>query len=291
MKFTSSLFVLAALATSFLPNESVQAQTTSNPAPTATLNSTLPFQLRGGFLITVEGRIGLLSGLHFFLDTGATQTVIAFRIAAQLSLPLHKAKVLNFDRSIKVGSANLTDLQLGSLTISNLPVLVGDLAQLSEFASGIDAIIGLDVLRSTQSLLINYRSNTLTLRTTANTFIAPRTSPQALVLSLPVQGQHVRLILDTGLRGMLLYSDRLRTNIPQLKLIDKISNAHEGRLSGEQATLPGINLGSEELQASVILLSGAPYSFPSDIEGYVGPSLLLAQLLELNFASNSLRWE
>ena len=290
MKFTSFVFVLA-LTTSFLPTESVQAQTAPNLAPTATLNSTLPFQLRNSFLITVEGRIGLLSGLHFFLDTGATRTVVDFKIAAQLSLPLHKAKVLNFDRSIKVDSTTLPDLQLGSLTISNLPVITGDLAQFSEFASGIDAIIGLDVLRRAESLLISYRSNLLLLKSSSAATTPVQKTPQALTVSLPVQGQRVRLILDTGLQGMLLYSDRLRTNLPQLKLIDKISNAYEGRLSGEQATLPGINLGSGDLQASVILLSKAPYSLPSDIDGYVGPSLLHAQLLELNFASNLLRWQ
>src|SRR5277367_3195827 len=235
MKFTSSVFVLAALPTSLLHTQSAEVRSAPNPAPAAALNSTVPFQLRNGFLLTAEGSIGPLPGLHFILDTGATQTVVDSKIAAQLSLPLHKTKVLDFDRSVKVDSATLPDLQLGSLTISNLPVIVGDLAQFTEYASGIDGIIGLDVLRSTQSLLINYRLNTLTLRTTANTSIAPRTSPQALVLSLPVQGRRVRLILDTGLQGMLLYSDRLRTNIPQLKLIDKISNAHEGRLSGEQA--------------------------------------------------------
>lgn len=287
MKFTSSVFVLA-LATSFLPTESVQAQTAPNPSPAATLNSSLPFQLRNGFLITVEGRIGLLSGLHFFLDTGATQTVVDSKIAAQLSLPLHKAKVLNFDRSI---SATLPDIQLGSLTISNLPVIAGDLAQFSEFASGIDAIIGLDVLRRAESLLISYRSNILLLKPSSAATSPVQKTPQALTVSLSVQGQRVRLILDTGLQGILLYSDRLRTNLPKLKLIDKISNAYEGRLSGEQATLPGINLGSDDLQVSVILLSRAPHSLPSDIDGYVGPSILHAQLLELNFASNLLRWQ
>jgi predicted aspartyl protease len=291
MKFMSSVFILAVLATSFPQAHSAQSQTTPNPGPTPTLDSTLPFQLRNGFLITVEGRIGLLSRLHFILDTGATQTVVDSKVAARLLLPLHKAKVLNFDHSVKVDSTTIPDLQLGSLTICNLPVIVGDLAQFSEFSSGIDGIIGRDALRSTTSLLIDYRFNILTLRYATNALVAAEKSPQALTVSLPVQGQHVRLVFDTGLQGMLLYSDRLRSHVPQLRLSEKITNAHEGRLAGERAILPGIQLGRDELQASVFLLKKAPRAFPENIYGCVGPNLLHAQVLELNFASNSLRWQ
>jgi hypothetical protein len=291
MKFMSSVFILAVLATSFLQTHSAQSQTTPNPGPTSTLDSTLPFQLRNGFLISLEGRIGPLSRLHFILDTGAARTVIDSKVAAQLHLPLYKAKVLNFDHSVKAGSATIPDLQLGSLTIFNPPVIVGDLAQFTEFSSGIDGIIGCDVLRSTKSLLIDYRFNILTLRYATNAPISAEKSPQALTVSLPVQGQRVRLVFDTGLQDMLLYSDRLRSHPPQLRFSDKISNAYEGRLSGERAILPGIQLGRDELQASVFLLKKAPRAFPENIYGCVGPNLLHAQVLELNFASNSLRWQ
>jgi hypothetical protein len=34
------------------------------------------FQLRTGFLIVVDGKVGLLSGLKFILDTGTTHGVL-----------------------------------------------------------------------------------------------------------------------------------------------------------------------------------------------------------------------
>jgi hypothetical protein len=111
----------------------------------------------------------------------------------------------------------------------------------------------------------------------------------ALIVRLPVQGQSVRLIVDTGHEGMLLYADRLRSHAPQLKLTDKISQAHVGRLSGEQAKLPGIHFGSDELEASVFLIPGAPKSLPAGIDGYLGTTALQAQTIELDFASNTLR--
>ena len=51
----------------------------------AARTNAIPFQLEGGFLIEVEGRIGQLEGLKFILDTGATHSVIDRRIADRLS--------------------------------------------------------------------------------------------------------------------------------------------------------------------------------------------------------------
>jgi hypothetical protein len=120
-------------------------------------NDAIPFQLANGFLIVIEGQIGPLTPLKFILDTGATHTMVDARIADKLSLPRHKGKVLNFDKGIKVDWTNLPELHLGPLAAHNFPVMVGDLKRISEFAEGVDAILGLDLLRTAQSIRIDYR--------------------------------------------------------------------------------------------------------------------------------------
>jgi hypothetical protein len=45
------------------------------------------------------------------------------------------------------------------------------------------------------------------------------------------------------------------------------------------------------LQSSVFLLPVAPASLPDDIDGYIGTNALHAQMVELNFASQKLRWQ
>ena len=120
-------------------------------------NDAIPFQLGSGFLIVIEGQIGPLTPLKFILDTGATHTMVDARIADKLSLPRHKGKVLNFDKGIKVDWTNLPELHLGPLAAHNFPVMVGDLKRISEFAEGVDAILGLDLLRTAQSIRIDYR--------------------------------------------------------------------------------------------------------------------------------------
>ena len=154
-----------------------------------------------------------------------------------------------------------------------------------------DAIIGLDLLRTSQSLWIDYGKSLVAFQ--RSDAYVPMNFENAIVLTarLPVQGQAVRLIVDTGLDGMLLYADRLRNHVPQLTLTDKITGAHEGRLEGETAKLAGIRLGTDDLQAVVMLVPRAPVSLSAEIDGYLGTNLLHAQTIELDFASNRLRWQ
>jgi gag-polyprotein putative aspartyl protease len=54
------------------------------------------FDLREGFLIVVDGRIGPLEHLKFILDTGASHTVVSRKIADQLALSREPGSVIKF---------------------------------------------------------------------------------------------------------------------------------------------------------------------------------------------------
>jgi predicted aspartyl protease len=259
--------------------------------PNQSLQGAIPFHLDGGFLILVDGRIGPLAPLRFVLDTGTTHTVIDRKIAERLLLPRQAGKgtVVNFDREVELQWTSLPELRVGPLVVRDLPVMVGDLKQLSEFAEGVDAIVGLDLLRSSESVRIDYLRKLVIFKLPAD-FPADSRLPVALTVALPTQGQRVRLIVDTGLQGMLLYQDRIEKHLPQLKLPGK-SAAYAGRLKGRSATLSGIELGPDFEQSSVLLLRGAPRSLPSEIDGYLGMNTLHAQIIELDFRSNTLRWQ
>jgi hypothetical protein len=252
-------------------------------------NATMPFQLGSDFLIVVEGKIGPLTSLRFILDTGETRTTVDARIADKLLLPRHKGKVLNFDKNIKVDWTNVPELRLGPLTARNFPAMVGNLKQFSEFAESVDAIIGLDLLSAAEGILIDYRGRLVTLKASIGTLA--KSISTAITIRIPVQDQLARLIVDTGLQDILLYEDRVRRHLPQLKLNGAIMRAYAGRLRGQAATLTGIRLGADESQSSVLLLPVAPASFPEDIDGYIGTNVLHAQMVDLNFVSKELRWQ
>ena len=251
----------------------------------------LPFQLSHGFLILVEGRIGSLFPLKFLLDTGTTHTMVDQRIAERLSLKHRSGEVLNFDRFARIEWANVPEIQFGPLTSRDLSVMVGPLRRYSEFADGVDAIIGLDLLSTCESLKIDYSTKRITVRTTAQGGERKAVPPQALTVLLSLQGQAARLVIDSGLQSMLLYQDRIRRHLPRLRFDDKVSRVHIGNRAGERATLSGIRVGNSELQLSVLLLSSAPDSLSADIDGYLGTNALGAKLIELDFASNTLRLE
>jgi len=268
--------------------EGIQPQQIAVGVPTPS-NDTIPFQLGGEFLIALEGQIGSLTGLVFILDTGATNTMVDDSIADKLLLPRHKGKVLNFDKHIAVDWTILPEVHVGQLAAHDFPVMVGDLKRILGLAQGADVILEMDLLRTAQSIRIDYRSRLVTMKTPAD---GPTDSliGNTLTVLIPLQGQPARLIVNTGVQNLILYKDRLRRHLPQLKLGYSISQAYAGRLC-ESAVLTGIRLGANELQSSVLLLSVAPASLPAEIDGYIGTNLLRAQVIELDFASGTLRWQ
>jgi len=266
--------------------DSIQTPATFSTAP----SNAIPFRLGNDFLIIVEGQIGPLKPLKFILDTGATRTMVDARIADKLCLPRRKGKVLNFDKGIKVDWTNLPELHLGPLVGRDLPVMVGDLKRISEFAEGVDAILGLDLLRTAESIRIDYLSHLVSIENRADGLVSSLDG-NALTVLVPLQGRPARLIVDTGLQGLLLYKDRIRRHLPQLESNGTFALAHAGRFKGQTGILSSIRLGVDELQSSVLLLPWAPASLPADIDGYIGTNLLHAQMVELNFVSKTLRWQ
>jgi predicted aspartyl protease len=287
MRFSFGWLVLG-LASLFC--QRIHAQQLLSVAQTDT-NNTIPFQLKNNFLILVEGRIGDVGPLKFILDTGFTHTIVDARAAGNLPLVRQKGKVLNFDKYVPVDWTELPEIQLGPLRAQHVPVMVGDLKQYSELAAGVDVIIGLDLLRVFQSVRVDYRRSLLTFKTSDPGSFLSSGDVSALVVQFTIQGQPVRLILDTGLQGILLYTDRFRKHHLGVKLNGPITRGHEGRLAGEQVMLSGIHFGRDELQAPAFFIPAAPNLLPADIDGYVAPNILGAQMIELDFAANTIRWQ
>jgi hypothetical protein len=273
----------------FLVQSSKAAQDPSGPSGAG---DRLPFRLSNGYLILVEGRIGSLPRAKFLLDIGTSTTVVDEGIAKSLSLKLHRGKrVLNLDSVVKVESASLPEIQLGPLRVQDLPVRVSRLKQFSEFTDGVDAIVGLDLLAASDGLRIDYSTKQITVRTTDLRGERKTTPPPALTVRLYLQNQPARLVIGMGVQSMLLYKDRIRKHLSQLKFDDKISCVYKGRLACESATVSGIRVGDQEWQLPVLLFASAPGSLPADVDGYLGTSALGANVIDLDFASNTIQWE
>jgi aspartyl protease len=288
MKFLGSWLSVACM---FLFVGQIQAQ--QNPAVPSARTGAIPFQLVGGFLIEVEGGIGHLEGLKFILDTGTTDSVVDQRIADRFSAARRSGKVFNIDRFVSVDRMEFPDVHFGPVAVHNVSMRVTELSKFSNLIPDADAIIGLDLLETASELDILYDSNMVLLipRSAITEDTSERERSKCLTVQVILQDHPIELIFDTGLEGLLLYEDRIRKHVPHLRLADVRKNAHEGRLRGKIARLPGLRLGGPESDAEVFLIPGPRADLAPEIDGVLGTVPLKANRIEVDFAGKALRWK
>jgi len=251
---------------------------------------TIPFELRSDFLIVVNGQVGNLEGLKFVLDTGASYTVIDRKVADKLRLQRHPGKITNFDREVPVEWADVPQLRVGPIRTGATRVMVAKLGEYSEFAENVDGIIGLDLLSRSKKLLIDYEKQTISWEL-GDDGAGGGSSPTYFSVAFVVQGFPMRLVLDTGLQGILLYKDKLRKGLPELRTEGEAIPTGLGRLQTTQVRLPGVRLLGPETVATVFLMDGPETGDPPGVDGYLGIVSLNAKRVEFDFAARLLRWQ
>ena len=137
----------------FSPNAPARSETASAPAA----NDTIPIEIYAGYLLIVHGTLGGLSNLRFAVDTGCSHSLIDRKLARRMGLSGRPGTVFDFGRSVPVEWVDVSGVQVGSLTVNRAPMMVGDLAYSKAFATQVDVILGLDLLR-TRNFSLDYRS-------------------------------------------------------------------------------------------------------------------------------------
>jgi predicted aspartyl protease len=262
-------------------------------AKSSSTGAELPFQLSSGYLIIVEGRIGDLHGLKFLLDTGTTHSILDNRVADKLNLTRHTSHVFNYDRTVRIDSSTIPELQFGPVLATNQELFVGDLRKFSDFARDMDALIGLDLLQL-NNLTFDYNTRKVLFSPIDRKIESAqaRSEPLCFTVRAQVQGHPVRLILDTGLEGVLLYEERIRAHVPGLKMKAGDTKVTLGRrMSAKLATLPEIYLGPTAIDGRVLLLKAPPKNMIDSIDGYIGIAPFKTKRITFNFGSKTIRWE
>jgi predicted aspartyl protease len=261
-------------------------------SPTAPLGE-LSFRLSDGYLISVEGQIGTQAHLKFILDTGASISMVDSKIADRLKLERHSTESFNFDRKLSWEQATFPEVRFGPNRATNIVMLVGHLAKYSEFARNADAIIGLDLLRLS-NFTVDYDAREIIFHSLAQATAAPPSNPLSkfLFLEILVQSHPVRLIVDTGFAGILVFEERLRMSVPELAVTDTALNVTMGgRLHAKQTTLHGVVIGPTRGDVSVLLTKAPSTDMLPGIVGVVGITALNARRVNFNFQERSLTWE
>lgn len=275
----------------FLQTACARAQQFDNAD--TTVPTELTFKLSGGFLIVVKGRIGTLNKLKFILDTGVSRSVVDRKTADKFRLVRHTNQVFDFDRVNRAESATFPEVQLGPIRLTNISMLIANLADFSSLANDADALIGSDILSLT-SFTIDYDQKKAKFSSLPNPESAAISSDVALLtVDLLVQNQHLRLLVDTGFPYIVLFEDRLRKRMPQLRLEHVADEFHaNSRYPAKKAILPRINLGATETDLGVLLMEGPPNDvLNSSIDGLLGIAALKARRIHFDYITNRLAWE
>lgn len=293
-------FVLLALAivTSCEASNSAEGGQSAGPTQPALSGSCesdceVPFLLQGGYLITVEARMGRQRRLRFALDTGATHSLVRPGFAKAPGSGQRPLRIVNLDRVITQAVLEDADFELGPVRIPQLLVLVNDLGYLRETAPDVDGVIGLDVLRMS-SFGIDFGKRKIK-------FGAPRllrssvpieAAESYLAVEVRMLDRPVRLLVDTGVPSILLYRDRMGDRLPDLKIEQRIRGASLGGTAPlEVVTLPRLELNGTELQRRAVLLRNSPAGFLPGVDGYLSVAALGAWRLSFDFERNLLSWE
>lgn len=111
-------------------------------------------------------------------------------------------------------------------------------------------------------------------------------------LEVQVQGHPVRLIVDTGLAGIVLYEERLRKRVPGLRTAGHLADAAMGgRVQAKQASIPDVLFGKTNREVTALLMtSPAPEMLP-DIDGIMGIAALKAHRINFDFSARILDWQ
>lgn len=255
-------------------------------------DQSLRIDLYGGYLIVVHCSVDGHEGLIGVIDTGTTETVLDTALVRRLSLPTWADSATAVDAESAVRGVSIPGLRLGPVHIEKLDGIAMDLSYLSrELGSHPDLIIGMDVLHRT-NFTIDYK-------TPAISFGAARALPHStrlmsdsrfVLVDSNVLGENVRLQVDTGFKGLLLYRDRLGLLARGVDAGLKISGPVQEE-SVRSAGLSELRIGDwRSANANVFMIDKGPRDF-TEFAGLLGLRVLGAQHVAFDFDHGMLYWD
>jgi predicted aspartyl protease len=256
-------------------------------APRRPVHVEVPFQLYAGYLVVVEGRIGPLGRLKFVLDTGARYSVVSREIADKLQVPRRPRKVIGVDETVVTQWAVMPDVEFGAVHAPDTPMLVDELEYFRPFTAQVDAVIGLDLLRQ-QSFSIDFRRKTVTFGAIEGESFGVPMKSDAVCLSVEarIEDFPVRVIVDTGIRGLLLYEGRIRQHAMRELTAFSIGGALQSKLA-----MLKVRLGSTDIDPRALLVPAPADKVLSGIDGFFGVASLRARRVDFDFEHGVLRWK
>jgi predicted aspartyl protease len=235
-------------------------------------NVTLPFTLRQGYLVVVEGSIGSLAGRRLIVDTGTSSTVLDCSVARQLGLGGRESRLTMLNGDEQVKTSVLSSLTLGPVVAKSLPVFITDLSFLTrQLGMRIDGIVGLDVLKAS-SFRIEYDTRQIVFGPVQSSpgSVPFETGPPLVTVNMEIEGQPARVLVDTGASGLLLFRREGRELGHRRVLEANTSSSIAGTFTREEIRVSAAQLGAVRLHVPSVFLVRAGNEVSRDFDGLMG---------------------
>ncbi|MCA1660832.1 MAG: aspartyl protease family protein [Novosphingobium sp.] len=253
--------------------------------------------------MTVEVAVNGTGPYKFIVDSGADSSVVGWRIARALQLPVGTAAILNsMTASSRVQRVMVDELTLGPSTIRNL-----ELPALEERDVGGQGMIGIDALVQ-QRLMMDFEKRTIKVEDAARP--APRLDGEIVVTAKRRRGQLILTqVRAAGLPLEAVVDTGSEITIGNLKLRDKLIRGNRDKFVTLEVTgVTGVTIPLQvarigELKLGSVTLRNVPMAFadvpPFEVFGLSDqPALLLGtDLLEtfrrisLDFKARKVRFQ
>jgi hypothetical protein len=262
------------------------------PAPAKKAQAVeIPFNLRQGYLIVVEGRVAEFDRLNLVIDTGTNPSMIDKSISDKLKLKGIQRSLSLFNKDLTSETVMLPDLELGPLHRVNLAVMVADFSRIGKgLGIRVDGVIGLDVLGAT-SFTIDYQKSRIMFHASQERHSASfAAGPQFITVNLKSGGKDLRLLLDTGTPHLILFTDSLRNLDYDWSAATGTGQNISGTVAYGTIILPRANLGGEDVGPQRVSVVASRKSTETNYDGLIGVAFLRPKQLSFDFDRQILGW-
>jgi predicted aspartyl protease len=259
----------------------------------STAQTEVPFELYNDNLIIVKATIGTIKNVNMILDTGTSPTAISKEMADRLKVHGGTETLQTLNGPIQSQSIILPHIQIGTLHGDSIRVVVQDLSFMERsLGISLGGIAGLDIL-STGSFTIDYRRRKIVLGAIAACAKQIRFETQVplLTVTVKIEGQGVRLLVDSGTWGLLVYRNRLRTAQDQLRFDPNASISTAGGMTQVQWFRAVVSLGKYNLGARNVAIADVDLDPQNGFDGLLGFAKMGFRKVSFDFKNGLLGWD
>jgi hypothetical protein len=253
----------------------------------------VPFELYNENLIIVKATIGAVKNVNMILDTGTSPSAVTKKMADRLKLQGKTESLQTLNGTILTQSVILPYIQFGPLNAHSSRVVVQDISFLERsLGISLGGIVGLDIL-STGDFTIDYRRRKIIFGPIATSEKTVRFETQVPFLSVKanIKGEEVRLLIDSGTWGLLVYRNRLLAAPGQLRCDPNASISTAGGTAQIRWLRALVSLGKNNLGVRNVAIADVDSDPQNGFDGLLGFAKMGFRKVSFDFEHGLFGWD